>query len=132
MGVTRFGEELREAEAERATLEDHWLELSELAGEPFVETTPGWGTRIAADRAFLRAGVRRAIRYELGDGMGVLDFVRHGLGVAISPPMIVPDDLVFVPIGRHAPRFVVSLATADREPSMPVRELLRLAGEVTD
>ena len=108
------------------------VELSELAGEPFVETTPGWGTRIAADRAFLRAGVRRTIRYELGDGMGVLDFVRHGLGVAISPPMIVPDDLVFVPIGRHAPRFVVSLATADREPSMPVRELLRLAGEVTD
>lgn len=108
------------------------VELSELAGEPFVETTPGWGTRIATDRAFLRAGVSRVIRYELGDGLGVLDFVRHGLGVAISPPMIVPDDLVFVPIGRHAPRFVVSLATADREPSMPVRELLRLAGEVTD
>ena len=105
------------------------VELSELAGEPFVETTPGWGTRIAADRAFLRAGVSRVIRYELGDGLGVLDFVRHGLGVAISPPMIVPDDLVFVPIGRHAPQFVVSLATADREPSMPVRELLRLAGE---
>jgi ATPase subunit of ABC transporter with duplicated ATPase domains len=31
VGVTRCGEELREAEAEQATLEDHWLGLSELA-----------------------------------------------------------------------------------------------------
>ena len=107
------------------------VELSDLADEPFVETTPGWGTRIAADRAFLRAGVSRHIRYELGDGVGVLDFVRHGLGIAISPPMIVPDDLVFVPIGRQAPRFVVSLAVADREPSTPVREMLRIATKLS-
>jgi hypothetical protein len=31
VGVSRCGEELREAEAEQATLEDHWLGLSELA-----------------------------------------------------------------------------------------------------
>ena len=31
VGVTRRGEELREAEAEQAKLEDHWLGLSELA-----------------------------------------------------------------------------------------------------
>lgn len=107
------------------------VELAELSAEPFVETTPGWGTRIAADRAFLRAGVGRSIRYELGDGLGVLDFVRHGLGIAISPPMIVPPDLVSVPIGRHAPRFVVSLAVADREPSTPVREMLRIASKLS-
>jgi DNA-binding transcriptional LysR family regulator len=107
------------------------VELSELSAEPFVETTPGWGTRIATDRAFLRAGVARVIRHELGDGLGVLDFVRHGLGIAISPPMIVPPDLVHVPLGRHAPRFVVSLAVADRDPSTPVREMLRTARRLT-
>jgi DNA-binding transcriptional LysR family regulator len=107
------------------------VELAELSAEPFVETTPGWGSRIAADRAFLRAGVSRMIRYELGDGLGVLDFVRHGLGVALSPPLIVPPDLVCVPIGRYAPRFVVSLAAADREPSTPVREMLRIAAKLS-
>lgn len=89
------------------------------------------GTRIAGDHAFLRAGVGRVIRYELGDGLGVLDLVRHGLGIAISPPMIVPPGLVSVPIGRYAPHFVVSLAVADREPSTPAREMLRIAAELS-
>jgi hypothetical protein len=60
------------------------VELTELADEPFVETTPDWGTRVAIDRAFIRA-----------------------------------------------PRFVISLATADRAVSTPVREFLRVAEELT-
>lgn len=102
------------------------VELTELADEPFVDTTPSWGTRIAIERAFLRAGVTRSVQYEIADNHGVLDFVRHGLGIAISPPFFLDPSLVFVPIANHAPRFVLSIAVAEGNPSTPVREMLRI------
>jgi len=108
------------------------VELTDLADEPFVETTPSWGTRIAIDRAFIRAGATRTIRYEIADNHGVLDFVRHGLGVAISPPLLIDSSLVFVPIARHAPRFVISLAVADGDQSTPVSEMLRISRQLAD
>jgi DNA-binding transcriptional LysR family regulator len=108
------------------------VELTELADEPFVDTTPSWGTRIAIDRAFIRAGATRTIRYEIAENHGAHDFVRHGLGVAISPPLFVGPGLVFVPIARHAPRFVISLAVRDRDLSTPVRELLRIFHQLAD
>jgi len=108
------------------------VELTDLADEPFVETTPSWGTRIAIDRAFIRAGATRTIRYEIADNHGVLDFVRHGLGVAISPPLLIDSSLVLVPIARHAPRFVISLAVADGDQSTPVSEMLRIFRQLAD
>ena len=108
------------------------VELTELADEPFVETTPSWGTRIATDRAFIRAGATRTIRYEIADNYAALDFVRHGLAVAISPSVFVGSGLAFVPIARHAPRMVMSLAVADSEPSTPVREMLRIFHQLAD
>lgn len=107
------------------------VELTELADEPFVETTPGFGSRITTDRAFIRAGATRVIRYEIGDYIGVLDFVRHGLGIAISPPSLVDEGLVFVPIAPHAPELVVSIAAAaDRDLSAPTRAMLRTARQL--
>jgi DNA-binding transcriptional LysR family regulator len=108
------------------------VDLTELTDEPFVEAAPEWGTRVATDRAFVRAGATRTIRYEIGDNRGLLDFVRHGLGIAIIPPLFVDPDLVFVPIARYAPQLVVSLATADRDTSMPARELLRAGRRLAD
>lgn len=108
------------------------VELAELAVEQFVDTTPSWGTRIAIDRAFIRSGATRTIRYEITENHGAHDFVRHGLGVAISPPLFVGSDLVFIPIAQHAPRFVISLAVADRELRTPVREVLRIFDQLTD
>ena len=105
------------------------VELTELADEPFVETSPAWGVRVAIDRAFIRAEASRVIRYEIADSRGVLEFVRHGLGIAIGPPMLSDPSLVLVPIGAHAPRLVISLATADRELSTPIREFLRIADQ---
>jgi len=105
------------------------VSLGELADEPFVESAEGWGTRIAVDRAFIRARATRVIRYEVA-GTEAHDFVRNGLGVAILPPSTVPADLAFVPIARYAPRFVISLAVANREPSVPVREMVRIARQL--
>jgi DNA-binding transcriptional LysR family regulator len=107
------------------------VELTEVADEPFVETTTSWGSRIATDRAFVRAGATRVVRYEIGDYIGVLDFVRRGLGIAISPPSLVDAGLVSVPIARYAPKLVVSIATAaDRDPGPLARAMLRTARQL--
>jgi DNA-binding transcriptional LysR family regulator len=108
------------------------VELTGLADEPFADTTPAWGTRVAIDRAFIRAEAARAVRYEIADGRGVREFARHGPGVAIAPPVLADPDPVRVPIGRHAPRFVVSLATADRDLSTPIREFLQIAEQLNE
>lgn len=108
----------------------HRIELTELADEPFIETTSAWGTRIANDLAFLRAGVTRTIRYEVADNHNVHDFVRHGLGIAVSPVAMVDPDLCVIPIGRYAPEFVLSLAAADRDLTTPAREMLKIAEQL--
>jgi DNA-binding transcriptional LysR family regulator len=109
--------------------------LKALAAEPFAELPPGWGVRIANDRAFASAGVDRAVAYEINDVATVTDFVRHGLATALLPPaMVAPaPELAFVPIRRGGPRFVVSLAApADRTPSAAARAFVagarRIAG----
>lgn len=59
--------------------------LAELADEPFVETPPGWGLRQATDRAFAIAGCERRSRFEVNDVGSIVEFVRHGLAVALLP-----------------------------------------------
>ena len=46
--------------------------------------------------------------------------------------MLADPDLVCVPIGRYAPRFVISLATADRHLSTPIREFLQIADQLNE
>jgi DNA-binding transcriptional LysR family regulator len=106
--------------------------LDEAAREPFVETGPTWGSRIFNDLAFVHAASTRTIRYQIADHRAVLEFVRHGLGVAISPRLSPEPSMVFVPIAHHAPRLTISLASADRELSTPARELLRIARHLTE
>ncbi|PZG18208.1 LysR substrate-binding domain-containing protein, partial [Nonomuraea aridisoli] len=58
------------------------------------------------------------VRYEVGDFAGVVDFVHHGLAVAIVPPAVVDPaaGVRLVRVGRPAPRVVMSIAVAaDRE-----------------
>ena len=78
----------------------------------------GWGVRDAIDRAFAGAGIRRAAPFEVGDIASSVDFVRHGLGVAVMPPSTTAGDdgLVRVPIRHHAPEFVFSIASPTTRP----------------
>jgi DNA-binding transcriptional LysR family regulator len=89
------------------------VDLADLADEPFAEFPEGWGTRIAADRAFATAGVRRTIVYEVNDVASVVEFVSNGLAVAVMAPSVAAGgDVALVPIRRHAPHFEISLAVA--------------------
>jgi DNA-binding transcriptional LysR family regulator len=90
------------------------VELDDLVDEPFVDIPTTWGLRGAIDRAFDGAGVRRNVRYEVPDIGTLLEFVRRGLGVAVSHPLYVAgrEPLRTIPIRRHAPVFTTSIATA--------------------
>jgi DNA-binding transcriptional LysR family regulator len=95
--------------------------LDELAGEPFADLPPSWGVRIASDRSLAAAGVHRTISYEINDVATIVDFVRSGLAVAFMAAPQVGDDpaIALVPIRRHVPRFLISLATPQGRRASP-------------
>lgn len=61
------------------------VELSELAGQSFVDFNADWGTRDEVDRTLAAAGVERHVAVEVNDVHSLLDFVGFGLGVALVP-----------------------------------------------
>jgi DNA-binding transcriptional LysR family regulator len=103
------------------------VELADLQDETLIDLPSGWGARMAIDRAFAAAGVRRTVAYEVNDTTSVIEFIRHGLAVGLLPPSFVDgiDAVTTVPIRRHAPQFEVAVGTAaDRRLSAAARALL--------
>lgn len=70
------------------------VRLAGLDGESFVDFPADWGGRILVDQAFAAAGLRRQVRFEVGDVGALLDLVAEGLGVAILPGNIPPPPSV--------------------------------------
>jgi len=73
------------------------------------------------------AGVTRTITYEVNDTASMIDFIRHGLAVALLPPSFLSGlaDVSVVAIRRHAPQFDVAIATPSlRRISAAARALL--------
>jgi DNA-binding transcriptional LysR family regulator len=103
--------------------------LEELARETFVDGPPEWGTRIANERAFAGAGVRRNLAYAVADRSLTVDFVRYGLALAIVPPTWADaEGVVMVPLRPPVPEFTISnAAPADRELGAAARILHDLA-----
>jgi DNA-binding transcriptional LysR family regulator len=98
------------------------VSVSELADEPFVDYTPGWGTRTIADQLFAKAGVGRPIGIEVPDASIHISLVRAGLGLAILPEsMIAGAGLVGVPL-RPSATFAVSFIVAAGRPLSPVAQ----------
>jgi DNA-binding transcriptional LysR family regulator len=91
------------------------LALRDLKDETFVEFSPDWGVRIAADRAFAAAGISRRIAFELNDIPTLLDLVANGLGIAVVPRSVATHErpVALVPLRGRAPRWEVSLVTRD-------------------
>ncbi len=103
------------------------VELADLTQEAFAELPAGWGTRLATDRAFAAAGVRRTITYEVNDTATVVEFVRHGLAVTLMPASVVEDlpDVTAVPVAAPDLAFEIAIAVAaDRRRSAATEALL--------
>lgn len=85
--------------------------LAEVAEQPQAEFPQGWGVRIANDRAFAARGLTRTITYEINDTGSVIEFVRHGLALAMLPASLAnaSNELRLVPL-RGAPEFLTAIA----------------------
>jgi DNA-binding transcriptional LysR family regulator len=98
------------------------VSVVELADEPFVDFTPGWGTRTVADQLFAKAGIERSIGIEVPDGSIHAALIRAGLGLAVLPQsMIVDAGLVGVPL-RPTVAFTIAFIVASSRPMSPVTE----------
>jgi DNA-binding transcriptional LysR family regulator len=105
----------------------------DLAGEPFVDFSPGWGTRTIADQVFATAGIERATGIEVADGSIHSALVHAGLGIAILPrSLIKPAGLTGVPL-RPATTFRVALVVpAGRLLSPVTRAFAEMVSSVYD
>jgi DNA-binding transcriptional LysR family regulator len=105
------------------------IELHQLDGKRFVDFPPGWGTRIAADRLFLAAGLQREISVEVADIPNVLDLVNAGFGYAFLSPSMVAGKEGQLRRVRPSPEFVVSMITSEAQPlSAAARAFVELVG----
>ncbi len=105
------------------------VSLANLQDQPFVDSYPEWGLRIANDRAFASAGVERHVAFEVNDMQTLLELVAHGLGVAIVPRSLAPlrTPLRFVRLRGKPPRWNVTLvAPAHMELSAASRAFLEM------
>jgi DNA-binding transcriptional LysR family regulator len=93
------------------------VDLADLAAEPFVDLPRGWGTNMASSRAFAAAGVERDVAFEVNDTGSVVEYVRHGLAVALLPPSLVEGvaGIAVVPVAGHPASFDTFLATRPEE-----------------
>ena len=64
------------------------VSLPQLADRDFIDSPVGYGNRAVADRAFEAAGLRRNVSIEISDIATGVDYVRHGLGVALLPRFV--------------------------------------------
>jgi DNA-binding transcriptional LysR family regulator len=92
------------------------IDLAQLDGKRFIDFPPGWGTRIAADRLFLAAGLQREISVEVADIPNVLDLVNAGFGFAFLSSSMVVGKKGQLRRVRPSPEFVVSMITSDAQP----------------
>ena len=102
--------------------------MTRLAGEPFIDYPPGWGTRAFADRAFAAAGLDREVLFEAAEFTVAINLVRGGLGVAFLPASVAASQgagLAVIEISDHAISWVVSVAVpSGRRISAAARALL--------
>jgi DNA-binding transcriptional LysR family regulator len=89
------------------------IPIAALADEPLAEFPAGWGLRTVSDQAFAAAGATRTITYEVNDTGSVIEFVRHGLALALLPASFVGDRrrLALIPIRGPVPEFRTAIAT---------------------
>lgn len=104
--------------------------LDQLAGEPLVSFLPGWGARELAEQAFACAGLQHRVAMEVNDVHTLLDFVAHGLGVALVPAHFTqkrPGSLRAVPVREDALRWEVAAAL----PAKPSAAATALMAQLT-
>jgi DNA-binding transcriptional LysR family regulator len=108
------------------------VRLGDLAGETFVETPQGWGTRGITERALAKAGVDRIVSVEVADVATIAELVRAGLGLGLIPrsTLMGTERVKLVPL-EPALTWEISLAVpSTRRPSAAARAFAELVREI--
>jgi DNA-binding transcriptional LysR family regulator len=106
--------------------------LAALDGMDFVDSPPGYGNRGVVDRAFAAASLSRRVAIEISDISRGIDFVRHGLGVALLPRFVLdrPEGVAVLRVEDADLTWPLSLAAAaDRPLGAAARAMAELARE---
>ncbi|MEV6239132.1 LysR family transcriptional regulator [Lentzea sp. NPDC051838] len=107
--------------------------IGDLAGLDFIDSPLGYGNRAVADRAFAHAAVPRRVTLEMSDIYTGVDYVRHGLGVALLPKYILAgaEGVTTLKVTGADLRWPLALARpADRTPSAASRALIAVVHEI--
>jgi DNA-binding transcriptional LysR family regulator len=110
------------------------VSIGDLAGLDFIDSPVGYGNRAVADRAFAQAAVPRRVTLEMADIFTGVDYVRHGLGVALLPDYILGNaqGVTTLKVTGADLRWPLGLARpADRAPTAAARALSAVVREVT-
>ncbi|MFD4637535.1 LysR family transcriptional regulator [Lentzea sp. NPDC058436] len=108
------------------------VSIAELAGLDFIDSPLGYGNRAVVDRAFAAGAVPRHVTLEMSDLFTGVDYVRHGLGIALLPGYVLRDtrDVAVLQVTGADLRWPVGLARpADRAPSAATRALIAVVHE---
>lgn len=103
--------------------------VADLADEDFVDFPPGYASRTVTDQAFAAARVERRVTVEAGEVANAVEFVRHGVGIAIVPPFAVPegDSVRILAVKDQSLEWSLHLAMPrKRKPTAAVRALAGL------
>jgi len=104
------------------------VSIEDTAGQDFIETPEGFGSRVLVDRAFDRARVTRRIALEIPDLRAAADYVAANLGIAILPRsgFFAPDAVVEVPLAQPIEWVLSAVCPKQRHPSRVVAAFLKL------
>ncbi|WP_432548863.1 LysR family transcriptional regulator [Kineococcus sp. SYSU DK004] len=90
----------------------------DLDGTDAVDFSTAWGVRPLNDAAFAARGVRRRVRFSVGDVHTLLDLVGRGLGTAVVPRHVAAKPqaarLRALALPADAPEWVVSAVSGHR------------------
>jgi DNA-binding transcriptional LysR family regulator len=89
------------------------VELTDLAGQDFIQFPRGWGIRQRLDTGFAAAGVQPISAYEVADYAITAELIRHRLAATVMPVSVANrfPDLRVVPL-RPAMTWSLSIASA--------------------
>jgi DNA-binding transcriptional LysR family regulator len=85
--------------------------LDRLAPQPWVDTPPGYGSRVGVEHALAHHGLRRQVIAEIADVLAIPRYVATGMGVAIVPDIIDPSGCVKLALTEPIAPWTVNLAT---------------------
>ncbi len=107
--------------------------IGDLAGMDFIDSPLGYGNRAVVDRAFAAGAVPRRVTLEMSDIFTGVDYVRHGLGIALLPGYVLrgAEGVTTLRVTGADLRWPLGLARpAGRTPSAAARALIEVVHEV--